>query len=117
MVDSTDFSTTIRHGSRSGNAMVVVHCRTDEDASKRLVGFIVPKPEVALATRRNTIKRRLRHLMAARVADQPDGARIVVRAGHRALGQDSATLGVNLDRALTRAWRKWDEREQQRGQK
>ncbi len=104
MVDPEDFRSTIRRGSRAGNAMVVVHCRTDEDSPERLVGFVVPKKEIPRATGRNRVKRQLRHLMRARVDALPAGARVVVRVHAQALGQDSEHLGSALDNALSRAW-------------
>lgn len=104
MVDPEDFRSTIRRGSRAGNAMVVVHCRTDGDSVERLVGFVVPKREIPLATGRNRVKRQLRHLMRARVDSLPAGARVVVRVHSEALGQDFDHLGSALDNALARAW-------------
>lgn len=105
MVDPEDFATTIRHGSRAGNAMVVVHCRTDED-SPSLVGFVVPKRALAHATARNRVKRQLRHLMRSRVEDLPAGTHIVIRVQREAHGVDHTTLGNALDNALGRALRK-----------
>ena len=87
--------------------MVVVHCRTDEDSRGSLVGFVVPKRSIPLATGRNRVKRQLRHLMAARVGSLPEGARVVVRAQAAASGHTSAELAHSLDRALTRAWERW----------
>ena len=104
MVDAEDFRSTIRRGSRAGNAMVVVHCRTDVDSDERLVGFVVPKREIPRATGRNRVRRQLRHLMRARVGALPPGARVVVRVHAEALGHDSTELGRALDNALTRAW-------------
>lgn len=104
MVDPEDFRSTIRRGSRAGNAMVVVHCRTDEDSTERLVGFVVPKREIPRAVRRNRVRRQLRHLMRDRVEAMPEGARIVVRVHSAASGQDSDHLAGALDNALSRAW-------------
>lgn len=72
----------------------------------RLVGFVVPKREILRANGRNRVKRQLRHLMRERLAHQPDGARIVVRASGNALGMSSERLGAELDSALRRAWKK-----------
>ena len=110
MVDPADFRSTIRTGSRGGDPLVVVHARTDEGEENRLVGFVVPKREIKRANGRNRVKRQLRHLMRDRVADLPEGARVVVRASRKALGVPSKELGEHLDRVMTRAWRKWDAR-------
>ena len=55
---------------------------------------------------RNQVKRRLRHLVADRLADLPDGARLVVRALPPAAGSSSAMLGSDLDHALAAALRR-----------
>ena len=70
----------------------------------------VPKREIKRANGRNRVKRQLRHLMRDRVADLPEGARVVVRASRKALGVPSKELGEHLDRVMARAWRKWDAR-------
>ena len=48
--------------------------------------------------------------MRERIADLPEGARVVVRASRNALGVPSKELGEHLDRVMARAWRKWDAR-------
>ena len=110
MVDPADFRSTIRTGSRGGDPLVVVHARTDEGEENRLVGFVVPKREIKRANGRNRVKRQLRHLMRERIADLPEGSRVVVRASSKALGVPSKELGEHLDRVMARAWRKWDAR-------
>ena len=110
MVDPADFTAAIRQGTRAGDPLVVVHVRADEERNSRLVGFVVPKREIKHANGRNRVKRQLRHLMRDRVADLPEGARVVVRASRKALGVPSKELGEHLDRVMARAWRKWDAR-------
>lgn len=105
MVDPEDFATTIRHGSRAGNTMVVVHCRTDEDSSS-LVGFVVPKRAIPHATGRNRVKRQLRHLMRERIHQLPEGTHVVIRVQKDAHGQGHQALASALDNALERALRK-----------
>ncbi|MDQ1688911.1 MAG: ribonuclease protein component [Frankiaceae bacterium] len=51
---------------------------------------------------RNRVKRRLRHLMAARTDQLPVGANLVVRAQSAASTATSAELAGDLDRALAR---------------
>jgi ribonuclease P protein component len=52
---------------------------------------------------RNRIRRRLRHLMAARLDALPSGTAVVVRAHASADHCTSAELAVTLDRLLERA--------------
>ena len=72
------------------------------DDSPALVGVVVPKKQIPLATRRNRVKRRVRALMAQRVGALEPGARVVVRGLAGADGADSSTLGRDLDRLLSR---------------
>lgn len=65
-------------------------------------GVVVPKKQVARATHRNRIKRRLRALLAARVDLLPAGSRLVVRGLAGADGASSQQLARQLDRALAR---------------
>ena len=51
--------------------------RTDNPPSR--AGFVVSKA-VGTAVRRNRVKRQLRHLVAARLADTPFACDVVVRA-------------------------------------
>jgi ribonuclease P protein component len=57
---------------------------------------------VGNAVVRNTVRRRLRHLMRERLADLPGGADMVVRALLPAATVSSAVLADDLDRALAR---------------
>ncbi len=72
------------------------------DESPALVGVVVPKKQIPLATHRNRVKRRVRALMAQRVGGLEPGARVVVRGLAGADGADSRTLGRDLDRLLNR---------------
>ena len=110
MVDPADFTAAIRQGTRTGDPLVVVHVRADEERNSRLVGFVVPKREIKRANGRNRVKRQLRHLMRERIADLPSGTRIVIRASRKALGIPSKELADHLDRVMERAWRKWEAR-------
>lgn len=65
-------------------------------------GFVVSKA-VGTAVVRNRVKRRLRHLVAERLAGMPPGTRLVVRALPSAAATDAAGLAIDLDRALERA--------------
>lgn len=109
---STEFRRTIRRGQRSGRAHVVVHVAAVGYTASQAgaehparVGFVVGRA-VGSAVVRNTVQRRLRHLMRARLADLPPGASVVVRATPAAGGASSATLARDLDQALARALRR-----------
>lgn len=105
MLRSEDFSAAVRSGARSGSRRLVIHYCAGEsgDSSPALVGVVVPKKQVARATHRNRIKRRVRALMSARVAGLEPGARVVVRGLAGADGATSSELAVDLDRLLARS--------------
>ncbi|MDI1464147.1 ribonuclease P protein component [Catellatospora sp. KI3] len=127
---SSDFATAVRAGRRAGRGAVVVHLMVptgveaqttawseretvpdhavvmpgNGPAEPARVGFVVSKA-VGKAVTRNTVKRRLRHLAAERVALLPAGALLVVRAQPSAATTPYAQLGRDLDAALTAAAR------------
>jgi ribonuclease P protein component len=57
---------------------------------------------VGNAVTRNQVKRRLRHLLRARVTTLPPAAVLVVRALPASAAASSARLGADLDAALDR---------------
>jgi ribonuclease P protein component len=93
MRSSKDFRRTTRRGLRVSRPTLIVHAvrASDHVASTRdvvgrsgpRIGFVV-SGALGNAVSRNRIKRRLRHLAAAQVADTPTGIDIVVRALPRA---------------------------------
>ena len=98
---SDDFAAAIRGGRRAGRGTLVVHLLIDEPAhaSTARAGFVVSKA-VGNAVVRNTVKRRLRHLVRPRLADLPAGSVIVVRALPDAASQRYDTLQNDLNEAL-----------------
>jgi ribonuclease P protein component len=102
---SQDFTAAMRGGRRAGRPLVVVHLRTDlpteTDVPPAKVGFVTSKA-VGNAVVRNRVRRRLRHVMSARLTELPAGALLVVRATPAAAGATSVQLGEDLDRALLR---------------
>jgi ribonuclease P protein component len=111
---STDFASTIRSGRRAGRGAVVVHL-TLPDAELTApaeparsgghpvrAGFVVSKA-VGGAVTRNTVRRRLRHLVRDRLADLPPGSTLVVRALPAAADLPYVRLGADLDAALAAA--------------
>ena len=86
MRSSKDFRRTTRRGVRASRPTLVVHAAHLDGGAR--VGFVVGTA-VGNAVTRNRVKRRLRHLAAAQVADTPNGIGpgnigIVVRALPRA---------------------------------
>ncbi|MFJ7421789.1 ribonuclease P protein component [Streptomyces uncialis] len=104
-----DFATAVRRGRRAGRPLLVVHLRsgaTDPHAPGESVplsraGFVVSKA-VGNAVVRNTVKRRLRHLMRERIDLLPPGSLVVVRALPGAGDADHPDLARDLDAALQR---------------
>jgi ribonuclease P protein component len=101
---STDFAAAVRGGRRAGRGAVVVHLFLEEPAraSTARAGFVVSKA-VGNAVVRNTVRRRLRHLVRAVLPDLPAGALLVVRALPAAATASYATLSADLDAALAAA--------------
>jgi ribonuclease P protein component len=107
----TDFASTLRVGrGRTGGrtdtapAVLVVHlvAAADGDSAGEgpQAGFVVSRA-VGGAVVRNRVRRRLRHLVAARLGGFPPGTRLVVRALPPAATASWAQLGTALDSALT----------------
>jgi ribonuclease P protein component len=101
---STDFAAAIRGGRRAGRGTVVVHFFLEEPAlaSTARAGFVVSKA-VGNAVVRNTVRRRLRHLVRPLLADLPSGATLVVRALPAAASASYSVLGADLEAALIAA--------------
>ena len=106
-----DFRQAVRRGRRAGGPFVVVHLATgnvdkatsrsgDHEVSR--VGFVVARA-VGTAVTRNRVKRRLRHLMRARVDALPASSLVVVRALPAAADASYRDLEAELDRCLQRA--------------
>jgi ribonuclease P protein component len=100
-----DFTTTVRRGVRSGTSRIVLHRRATADEDPVLVGFVVSKA-VGHSVVRNRVERRLRHLMAERLAAIPAGTTLVVRAAPQAAGATSAELAADLDAMIAATGRK-----------
>ena len=104
-----DFQSAIRGcgGTRAGNRLVVVHLRpTDSRTScPPRVGFVVSKA-VGGAVVRNRVKRRLRAIVAGRIAMIPSGADLVVRANPGTATASFDELGAALIPLLDKAIRR-----------
>jgi ribonuclease P protein component len=121
---SSDFAAAVRGGRRAGRGAVVVHLTVPQqtelsepaltDESSVRAGFVVSKA-VGGAVTRNTVRRRLRHLVRERLADLPPGSVLVVRAQPAAATSSYATLGADLDAAVAAARRPGRDRPGSRG--
>jgi ribonuclease P protein component len=108
-----EFARAIRAGRRSGRACLVAYLAANGPEGSELAideartgqparaGFVVSKA-VGNAVVRNRVRRRLRHLVAPRLAELPPGSVLVVRALPPAAEADSAQLGRELEAALKR---------------
>lgn len=91
----------MRRGRRSGRTRLVLHLLVTDRGGRARCGFVVSKA-VGSATQRNTVKRRLRHLMREKMPLLPEGSLLVVRALPAAAYADSLSLGEDLEGALAR---------------
>jgi len=112
---SGDFAVTIRAGRRAGRGVLVVHLRLpdvvatastgparakdSESVSPVRAGFVVSRT-VGNAVVRNTVRRRLQHLVRDRLDSLPAGAILIVRALPGAATAPYARLAVDLDAAI-----------------
>jgi ribonuclease P protein component len=105
-----DFAATIRGGRRISRPRLIVHVSVPTPPADAvsasydappLAGFVVGRA-VGGAVVRNRVRRRLRHLVAARLDQLPAGSRVVVRALPPAAQASFAELGGDLDGALRR---------------
>jgi ribonuclease P protein component len=114
MHHSKDFRRTTGRGIRVSRPTLVVHAvhvpsdvASETDGARQQgprVGFVV-SGALGNAVTRNRVKRRLRHLAAAHLADTPEGMDIVVRALPPAATEPEVVptdLGSAWDEALSR---------------
>jgi ribonuclease P protein component len=104
-----DFASVLRRGRRTGRHRLVVHLQImgleGAEVSRPRAGFVVSRA-VGGSVVRHRVTRRLRHLVARRLAALPPGARLVVRALPPAAGASSAELADDLDAGLRGTLRK-----------
>ncbi|WP_131736512.1 ribonuclease P protein component [Actinomadura roseirufa] len=106
-----EFTLAVRRGRRAGRPTVVVHLlpsgatgEAADPAGPPLVGFIVART-VGNAVVRNSVRRRLRHLMRAHLDRLPAGSLLVVRANPAAGKARPDELAADLESALDRLLR------------
>lgn len=107
VTDAASFREATRRGRRAAVETLVAHLLPpaadvpSDQAHPPRVGFVVSKT-VGNAVVRNRVRRRLRHLAAARMDVLPAGSLLVLRALPPSAVASSARLGRDLDRALRR---------------
>ncbi|MGW4464470.1 ribonuclease P protein component [Micromonospora sp. NBC_01796] len=123
---SGEFAVAVRGGRRAGRGAVVVHldlpsaspsvgpetatpepvrpAGTEQDSAPARAGFVVSKA-VGGAVVRNSVRRRLRHLVRERLTTLPAGTTLVVRALPGAADLTYDRLAADLDAALAAARR------------
>jgi len=97
----SEFAVAQRGDRAKGDGLVIHVGVAAPPAEAPKVGFIVGRG-VGTAVVRNRVRRRLRHVAAARLAALPTRTLLVVRALPAAAGMSSADLARSLDRGLTR---------------
>lgn len=100
-----EFTAVLRRGRSSGRSRLVVHLHRAGQGLRPRAGFVVSKA-VGNSVVRHRVTRRLRHLVAPRLAELPADALLVVRALPPAAAAGSAELGADLDAGLRGALRK-----------
>jgi ribonuclease P protein component len=100
----SEFTTAVRTGRRAGRRTLVVHLQPPRAESATggdgpRAGFVVSRA-VGGAVTRNTVRRRLRHLVRAHLSGLPAGSVLVVRALPPAARAPYAHLDVDLTAAL-----------------
>ncbi len=106
-----DFETVIRRGRRAGRNGLVVHVYTRDPhgehdvALPQRAGFVVSRT-VGTAVTRNKVRRRLRHLLRAELAQLEPGTDLVVRVLPEAADRTYDELGRHLRAAIQAASRR-----------
>jgi ribonuclease P protein component len=110
-----EFTSALRAGRRARRGDLVLHLSLARPATavstaatpdhrsaldEARAGFIIPRT-VGIAVVRNTIRRRLRHLLRERLTVLPAGSLLVVRVLPGGGGRTYAELARDLDAALT----------------
>jgi ribonuclease P protein component len=99
----SEFSDTVRRGSRSGRTLLtgylLVPAGAGEDTPPR-AGFVVSR-SVGTAVVRNRVRRRLRALVRKYLSSLPGGSLLVVRAHPQAASARQADLAAELDLVMS----------------
>ncbi len=99
---SGDFASVVRTGARSRRGCLVVHVSRDLHAGAPAQAGLIVGKSVGGSVVRHRVARRLRAVLADRLASLPEGSGVVVRALPDAADATSARLGADVDAALDR---------------
>jgi ribonuclease P protein component len=102
---STEFDATVRRGTRTAQADIVVHLRRGADdagGTAPRIGLVVGKA-VGSAVERHRVARRLRHVARTVLGDLEKSDQVVIRALPSSRAASSARLEQELRRGLRRA--------------
>jgi ribonuclease P protein component len=103
MTRSTDFDTTVKHGTRVVQPDLVIYARraSDNAAGPPKIGLIVAR-SVGSAVERHQLARRLRHLARGLVEELEHEEHVVIRALPSSRGSASVRLAEQLRAGLRR---------------
>ena len=110
---SEDFRLAIRQGVRTGRDTIVVHMTREGGDDLARAGLVVSK-SIGNAVVRNGVKRRLRNVLRAPIAEQPPGTLLVVRALPPSGTASFQVLETEVRSAVRQASRKLNDRARQR---
>jgi ribonuclease P protein component len=103
MTRSTDFDTTVKHGTRAVQPDLVIYARpgNEKDVDAPKVGLIISR-SVGSAAQRHRLARRLRHVARGVVDGLERSERVVIRALPSSRDVGSARLEEELRAGLRR---------------
>jgi ribonuclease P protein component len=103
MTRSTDFDTTVKHGTRAVQPDLVIYARRagDSAAGPPKIGLIVGR-SIGSAVQRHQLARRLRHVMRDLVQGLEHEEHVVIRALPSSRGRASVRLAEQLRAGLRR---------------
>lgn len=99
---SADYGMAVRLGRRTPRATIILHLVVTDRPEPAKVGFVVTR-SVGGAVVRNTVRRRLRHVVRDHVDMLPDGTLLVVRALPSAADAPTEQLRRDVSEGLARA--------------
>jgi ribonuclease P protein component len=96
-----EFTDVFRHGRRVSGRLLTATVRPGRPEEPTKVGFLVPR-SCGTAVTRNRLRRRLRHLVRARLLALPAGSRCALQARPVAADAGPTELAAAVDQLLCR---------------
>jgi ribonuclease P protein component len=103
LLRAEDFRATMRGGRKLSSSAFVIYTKRDLGSVQARFGFVVAKT-VGNAVKRNLVKRRLRSLAYAQLANVPSGTNVVVRALPGSAELDWNKLSLEFNTAMAKAF-------------